>query len=579
MYKQEGLRFRKDCNGEGMKKDRENIRGLMESKLDDSLWDERKRRELRSNLRAKLERKLWKSKSEYKRYIHKVRDKAVEDRIMLKKRNVKKLRELRMEWKKEVKFILPQELKRYADAKVFKEEHDGDFVPGEVKGPVVVGGNISLLNQDEIAVLTRGPSFTIRRVLSRERFIVEIEKSYIKIRWTKQDEAEVDCDMEGTGLDNEEQARIDDIAELEEAKSRIIFDLDKKEIDYRKQRCTDVKHNAKVILPGPGNQTLERELEVRRVEWLAIYDAYVKEFCDEKGVQEDTLTPAEARGLKSLKKRVADGSLIICQTDKSGRFAVRSKEEYSEAGAKHVDKDEEVTMEFLIKNQKKLNGHMSMLLKTFNVGADWKHQARIRATKITWSLSVAPLYLLYKDHKGWTVEAGGPPPTRPVASAGGGQNDNMSETVSGILEPVASTWTGGMETKSTPGFLSKINEMNENAPELEDIDLCEVDRALDEAASMKDDSNMVDDVEIETDGSNPSPLPEPDKICKNTAKQELSCMLASLAERWDGTAFSIVASSSKRILDWDEGDKIMDIAITLLGWMWRGWRNCGKRRV
>ena len=74
MYKQEGLRFRKDCNGEGMKKDRENIRGLMESKLDDSLWDERKRRELRSNLRAKLERKLWKSKSEYKRYIHKVKD-------------------------------------------------------------------------------------------------------------------------------------------------------------------------------------------------------------------------------------------------------------------------------------------------------------------------------------------------------------------------------------------------------------------------------------------------------------------------------------------------------------------------
>ena len=72
----------------------------------------------------------------------------------------------------------------------------------------------------------------------------------------------------------------------------------------------------------------------------------------------------------------------------------------------------------------------------------------------------------------------------------------MSETVSGILEPVASTWTGGMETKSTPGFLSKINEMNENAPELEDIDLCEVDRALDEAASMKYDSTMMDNVEI-----------------------------------------------------------------------------------
>ena len=162
------------------------------------------------------------------------------------------------------------------------------------------------------------------------------------------------------------------------------------------------------------------------------------------------------------------------------------KEEYLEAGAKHVNNDEEVDLDFLMNNQRKLNGHMSMLLKTFNVGADWKHQARIRATKITWSLSIAPLYLLYKDHKGWTVVTGGPPPTRPVASAGGGQNDNMSETVNLILEPVANTCTGGMETKSTPGFVSKIVKMNEKARELEEIDLEEIDKALDEEAKMKD---------------------------------------------------------------------------------------------
>ena len=165
-----------------------------------------------------------------------------------------------------------------------------NYVPGDVKGPVVVGGNTSLLNKDEVAVLTRGPKFTIRRALNRERFRVEAEKSYIKVRWTKRDEDNDDNDMDGMKVTEEEQKRVDDIAEVQEAKSRIIFDLDAKEIDCRKQRCTDVKHNAKVILPGPGSQELERELEVRRVEWLAIYDAYLGEFCDENGVQEDTLT-------------------------------------------------------------------------------------------------------------------------------------------------------------------------------------------------------------------------------------------------------------------------------------------------
>ena len=246
------------------------------------------------------------------------------------------------------------------------------------------------------------------------------------------------------------------------------------------------------------------------LEWLAVYDAYLAEFCDEKGVQEENLTPQEARGLKSLKKRVADGTLVVCQTDKSGRFAIMSQEEYLEAGMKHVAKDEEVGLEFLIKNQRRLNGHMSMILKTFNVGASWNHQARIRATKLTHSLSVAPLYLLYKDHKGWTVETGGAPPTRPVASAGGGQDDHMSEMVSLILEPVANTWTGGMETTSTQDFVSKIVELNNGKIDLEEeVDLAEIDRHLDEREENADRNyRRINEEEFLMDG----------KVCQEDGK-------------------------------------------------------------
>ena len=80
---------------------------------------------------------------------------------------------------------------------------------------------------------------------------------------------------------------------------------------------------------------------------------------------------------------MAEGSLIVCETDKLGRFAIMSQEESLMAGEKHVEKDEEVDLEFLLKNQSRLNGHMSVLLKTFNAGTDWNHQARLRATKLT----------------------------------------------------------------------------------------------------------------------------------------------------------------------------------------------------
>ena len=45
------------------------------------------------------------------------------------------------------------------------------------------------------------------------------------------------------------------------------------------------------------------------------------------------------------------------------------------------------------------------------------------------------------------MNMGTPPPTRPVASAGRGQNDHLSETVSQVLEPVANVYEGGMEVR------------------------------------------------------------------------------------------------------------------------------------
>jgi hypothetical protein len=51
---------------------------------------------------------------------------------------------------------------------------------------------------------------------------------------------------------------------------------------------------------------------------------------------------------------------------------VRSQE-YLEACSKHMSKYEEVGLEFLVNNQRSINGHLSMGLKTFDAGADWNN--------------------------------------------------------------------------------------------------------------------------------------------------------------------------------------------------------------
>ena len=99
-----------------------------------------------------------------------------------------------------------------------------------------------------------------------------------------------------------------------------------------------------------------------------------------------------------------------------------------------------------------------------------KHQARIRALKITHSLSVTPLYLLFKDHKRWATDTGTVAPTRPVVSAGSGQNNHMSELIAQSLEPVSNTWKGGMEVPSTGDFLDKVDNINDKDVVMEDID-------------------------------------------------------------------------------------------------------------
>ena len=141
------------------------------------------------------------------------------------------------------------------------------------------------------------------------------------------------------------------------------------------------------------------------------------------------MSKEETRGLKKLKKRVKEGEVVVLPTDKTSKFAIMDRGTYEKAGLSHAVGDNEVGWGDLTNAQKEVNGHISMLIKVFQIGGTWGHRDRVRETMMGESLQVCPIQLLYKDHKNWTKEKGGVPPTRQVAGGHRGLNVHLSEIV------------------------------------------------------------------------------------------------------------------------------------------------------
>ena len=110
-------------------------------------------------------------------------------------------------------------------------------------------------------------------------------------------------------------------------------------------RATKMKGNKRVVLPKASNIQLEALMEVRRKRAAQLYDMCVKKLEEGAEKGKDNLSLGEKRGKKSLKKRVADVEIIVCQTEKSGRSCILTREQYSEAGQGHTSNDRKVDLE------------------------------------------------------------------------------------------------------------------------------------------------------------------------------------------------------------------------------------------
>ena len=65
---------------------------------------------------------------------------------------------------------------------MFRKDAAESLKPEMAIGPVMVGLEDGLLDDEEIAAICRGPKFCVRRMLDEERFLMECEKFYFKVR-------------------------------------------------------------------------------------------------------------------------------------------------------------------------------------------------------------------------------------------------------------------------------------------------------------------------------------------------------------------------------------------------------------
>ena len=75
-------------------------------------------------------------------------------------------------------------------------------------------------------------------------------------------------------------------------------------------------------------------------------------------LRSSNLTKKECEALKSFKKKIKEGDVVVTPTDKSSRLAVMTKEQYQEAGSVHTSKDKHIDWNTVSKLQRNVNSHV-----------------------------------------------------------------------------------------------------------------------------------------------------------------------------------------------------------------------------
>ena len=212
--------------------------------------------------------------------------------------------------------------------------------------------------------------------MSKEKFMVEVEKGMCKKLYGDIGKEVVDGKTVYEKPADAEEERVVKESEWQERKSQLVYDFEFRDMDFGRMKATEMKNNKRVTLPKASSIQMEALMEVRRKRASQLFDMCMKKLGEDSMKGKDNLTMGEKRGLKSLKKRVKDGEIVVCQTDKSGRFCVLTQEQYLEAGNIHARKDRKIEKDEHEEVERALNGHMRWWNSIWSLGSNWKQEDR-----------------------------------------------------------------------------------------------------------------------------------------------------------------------------------------------------------
>ena len=162
------------------------------------------------------------------------------------------------------------------------------------------------------------PKFSINKNLNVEEFELAIEKMNVKIRWENSNK-----DLESIDEENDDpDPDAEEALSLIEATSRQVFDQSTKTFTNTRRRPTDLPGNTRVHLPKALSADMEARLQLRKEQFIDVFNDHVKHNCNSKGNQKNNLMKTQSNGMIKLQERMKNGERVVTPNDKTGRLSV-----------------------------------------------------------------------------------------------------------------------------------------------------------------------------------------------------------------------------------------------------------------
>ena len=165
-------------------------------------------------------------------------------------------------------------------------------------------------------------------------------------------------------------------------------------------------------------------------------------------------------GLSKRTKKVNNGEVIVMCTDKSGKLACESCDQYVASMEPHVANDPVISLEEKNVIENTLNGHSLQLARILKIGQNGNDWNRVKSALTNKFGHVPVLYGLKKDHK--TRAAGQPVPTCPVCGANDAPNAQLCHILSTVVNAITVTNDEEMRVlcRSTEEMIAEIELIN-----------------------------------------------------------------------------------------------------------------------